>query len=209
MIETDSCSAHGTHCASVAAGHAFGVAKKATIVSVQVLGCDGIGLVSGVIDGLQWAVLDLAQHGGKGVAVMSLNGKFNSVLNDAVNNAVSHGLITVTAAGNEARDACVTSPASASDAIAVGATTATVPHASVPPIPICTPTILTRCLAAPCPCLRDVCRTIERGFLTTVSVWTSLLLVGRCVILAHTICAFMCTTLGGGDTRVCVQVLRF
>ncbi len=36
---SSSCSGHGTHCASTAAGYTYGVAKGATVVSVQVLSC--------------------------------------------------------------------------------------------------------------------------------------------------------------------------
>ena len=38
-----SCSGHGTHCASTAAGTTYGVAKEATIITVQVLSREGSG----------------------------------------------------------------------------------------------------------------------------------------------------------------------
>lgn len=38
-----SCSGHGTHCASTAAGTTYGVAKEAKIITVQVLSCQGSG----------------------------------------------------------------------------------------------------------------------------------------------------------------------
>lgn len=110
----------------MAIGATFGVAKRATVVPVQVLDCDGSGRVSGVIDGLQWAMRDAAQHGGNAVAVMSLNGGHSHILNFAVESAIANGLVTVTAAGNDAQDACLTSPASTYNAISVGATTTTV-----------------------------------------------------------------------------------
>lgn len=45
---------HGTHCAGLAAGQKFGVAKKANIIDVRVLRNDGYGRWSDVIAGLSW-----------------------------------------------------------------------------------------------------------------------------------------------------------
>lgn len=55
---TSSCNGHGTHCASTAAGYTYGVAKGATVVTVQVLSCAGSGSGAGVIAGINWAVDD-------------------------------------------------------------------------------------------------------------------------------------------------------
>lgn len=73
-INDGSCHFHGTHCAGTAAGTHMGVAKEAIIVSVQVLGCDGTGSISGIIEGIEWAVSDLANQpaGTRGVISMSL-----------------------------------------------------------------------------------------------------------------------------------------
>lgn len=43
---SDDCNGHGTHIASVAAGHIYGVAKAADIISVRVLDCNGAGSVT-------------------------------------------------------------------------------------------------------------------------------------------------------------------
>ena len=56
---------------------------------------------------------------------MSLGGSFSTTLNNAVNNAVSDGLIVTVAAGNEQQDACNVSPASAEEAFTVGSSTST------------------------------------------------------------------------------------
>ena len=49
VITDTACHSHGTHCASTAGGMTYGVAKGATIVTVQVLSCSGSGSSSGVI----------------------------------------------------------------------------------------------------------------------------------------------------------------
>ena len=47
---------HGTHCAGTALGTQYGVAKGATLHGVRVLGCDGGGTSTGVIQGMNWVV---------------------------------------------------------------------------------------------------------------------------------------------------------
>ena len=53
---------------------------------------------------------------------MSLGGNTSKALNDAVNRSIAKGVTYVVAAGNDNRDACRQSPASAAAAITVGAT---------------------------------------------------------------------------------------
>ncbi|BAS09783.1 extracellular serine proteinase [Arthrobacter sp. Hiyo4] len=48
------CNGHGTHVAGTAAGMTYGVAKTSTIVPVRALYCDGSGLSSDIIAGLDW-----------------------------------------------------------------------------------------------------------------------------------------------------------
>lgn len=118
---------HGTHCAGTIAGTKYGVAKKAEVVAVKVLGSDGSGTMSDVIGGVEWVVdshkKDL-KAGKKGsTANMSLGGGKSPSLDLAVNAAVNHGVHFAVAAGNENQDACNVSPAGASEPITVGATT--------------------------------------------------------------------------------------
>jgi PKD repeat protein len=54
---------------------------------------------------------------------MSVSGGFSQALNDAVQRGINAGVTFAVAAGNSASDACGYSPASASSAITVGATT--------------------------------------------------------------------------------------
>jgi subtilisin family serine protease len=116
---------HGTHTASTAVGREFGVAKKASVVAVKVLGSDGSGTNSQVIAGMEWAVNNAKSRGvtGKAVMNMSLGGSFSQALNDAAANVVKSGVFLAVAAGNEAENASNSSPASAPNACTVGAST--------------------------------------------------------------------------------------
>ncbi|KXN71760.1 subtilisin-like protein, partial [Conidiobolus coronatus NRRL 28638] len=110
---------HGTHCAGSAAGTIYGVAKKAKIIAVKVLGDKGGGFSSDIIAGVNWVVKN--KSGVKGnVISMRLAGGLNESLNTAVNDAVDQGVISIIAAGNYNKDACEYSPGSAKKAITVG-----------------------------------------------------------------------------------------
>jgi hypothetical protein len=120
---TSDCNGHGTHVASSAAGTTYGVANLATIVPVRVLDCEGAGSTSGVISGLNWIATNIQSTNNQAVVNMSLGGSFDSALNTAVRAIVNLGVPVVVAAGNDARDACYSSPASEPLAITVAAST--------------------------------------------------------------------------------------
>lgn len=116
---------HGTHVAGTIAGASHGVAKKAKIVAVKVLGDDGSGSTSKVISGIEWTIAHARSSGGgpgKSVVNMSLGGGYSNAINRAVQAATAQGLTFVVAAGNDGKDARNYSPASSPDAITVGAT---------------------------------------------------------------------------------------
>ncbi|KAK4610342.1 Subtilisin-like protease 2 [Fulvia fulva] len=115
---------HGTHCSGTAAGKTYGVAKKASIIGVKVLGSDGSGTNSGVLRGVEWAVNNAKESGhiDRTVLSMSLGGTFSQTTNDAIEQAVAEGAFISVAAGNDGEDASNSSPASAPGACTVGAT---------------------------------------------------------------------------------------
>jgi len=121
------CNGHGTHVAGTVGGSTYGVAKSAYLRAVRVLNCTGSGSNSGVIAGVDWVTNN---HISPSVANMSLGGAASSALDQAVTNSVNSGVTYVVAAGNENQDACNTSPARASGAYAVGATTSSDARAS-------------------------------------------------------------------------------
>ncbi|KAI5917238.1 peptidase S8/S53 domain-containing protein [Camillea tinctor] len=113
---------HGTHVAGTIGGSTYGVAKNANIVAVKVF--QGSSSTTAIIlDGYNWAVNDVRTNGrqSRSVLSLSLGGGFSSAFNNAVNSAYSAGVLSVIAAGNEAQDAANVSPASAANAITVGA----------------------------------------------------------------------------------------
>jgi len=129
---------HGSHCAGTIASRKYGVAKKAKVIAVKVLGSNGSGSMSDVVGGVAWAAGDAkakadaaraefrttgkTSHKGS-VANMSLGGGKSRALDISVNKAVDGGLHFAVAAGNDNRDACSFSPAASEKAITVGAST--------------------------------------------------------------------------------------
>lgn len=82
------CNGHGTHVASIAAGKVFGIAKKARIIPLKAVGCDGRGTISALIKALQVASELAESRGRKGVVNISLSAGYTVALNSAVCDAV-------------------------------------------------------------------------------------------------------------------------
>lgn len=110
---------HGTHCAGIAASDLYGVATQSKIVPVKVLANNGVGTITTVIRGIEWAVKDIKERGVCSVLSMSLGGGKSEIMNEAINKAYEDGVIAVVAAGNENEDACLYSPSSAEKAVTV------------------------------------------------------------------------------------------
>jgi serine protease AprX len=132
---------HGTHVAGIIAGQSLGVtplytggiAPGAQIVNVKVLGDDGVGLTSDVVDGINWVINNKAKYN---IRIMNLSlGHAISEpmaldpLCDAVMRAYQAGIVVVAAAGNAGKlpDGTpvlggIASPGNSPFAITVGAT---------------------------------------------------------------------------------------
>lgn len=126
FIDDDSdasdCNGHGTHLAATAAGSEYGVAKKADVVAVRVLDCDGSGTISGIVAGIDWVTQNASGTGNPAVANLALGGGVSQALDDAVASAVEAGVSYVVTAGNGSGDACQYSPARVPQALTVGGT---------------------------------------------------------------------------------------
>lgn len=109
------CDGHGTHVAgTLSAGDnasaVVGVAPGAPLTGVKVLGCDGMGSKSRVIEGIDWVTANAQRPA---VANMSLGGAASRSVDDAVKRSANGGVLYSVAAGNEGEDACNHSPARA------------------------------------------------------------------------------------------------
>lgn len=120
--DTTDCNGHGTHVAGTAVGTVYGVAKKATVHSVRVLGCNGSGSNAGVIAGVDWLAANAVKPA---VANMSLGGGDSDALDQAVKNVIASGVAMAVAAGNDSANACSGSPNKVPEAVTVGSTTNT------------------------------------------------------------------------------------
>jgi subtilisin family serine protease len=118
---TEDCFGHGSHVAGLVASKTFGVAKKATIVPIKVVDCNGATDTASELDGLNWIIAH-HQAGTPGVVNMSQAGPVDLALNAEISNLVDNGLFIVASAGNNGANACNYSPGGAHDAFTVGAT---------------------------------------------------------------------------------------
>ena len=139
---TDDTFGHGTHVAGIIAGqptsvtplYSGGIAPGANLINVLVLGDDGSGYVSDVINGIQWVIDHRLQYNIRVINLSLGHAVYEKCADDPlclkVNTAVQqYGLVVVAAAGNYGQTADghmilggITSPGNSPYAITVGAT---------------------------------------------------------------------------------------
>ncbi|KAI5963566.1 uncharacterized protein KGF55_002446 [Candida pseudojiufengensis] len=112
---------HGTHVAGLIGSATYGTSKNVDLIDVKALNSKGTASLSIIISALEFAVNHRLRSGKPGVTNLSFGAFQNDILNRAVEQASSTGMIFVVAAGNSNIDACLMSPASSSTAITVGA----------------------------------------------------------------------------------------
>jgi oryzin len=114
---------HGTHVSGTIGGTTYGVSKKVNLVGVKIFKASLRTLTSTALSGFNWTVADIIEkkRQDKAVVNLSVGGGKSTAFNTAVENAFKEGIITVAAAGNDGESASRFSPASAPNAVTVGA----------------------------------------------------------------------------------------
>jgi len=95
------CDGHGTHVSGTIGGTTHGVAKRVTLVPVQVFRCDGLDTDnSALLAGIDYVIKN--HTGGPAVANLSLGGpaKNNGAIDKAVNKMLTDKITVVVASGN-------------------------------------------------------------------------------------------------------------
>lgn len=89
---TFDCHGNGTRVAGLALDVAANLAADVTLHPVRVIGCDGRGLVSDLLAGVDWVT---ANHEKPALATLSLGGVSSRILDQAVGNSIAAGVVYV------------------------------------------------------------------------------------------------------------------
>ncbi|MBM7771666.1 subtilisin family serine protease [Actinokineospora baliensis] len=131
------CSGHGTHVAGTIGSKTYGVAKKAKLVSVRMLGesCGTSAPDSAGVKSIEWVTANAVKP-----AVVNASWTFDTanIGDDALAGMINAGIQMAVASGNSGADACSTGPAKYSALITVNATSANDARASFSNYGTCT-----------------------------------------------------------------------
>lgn len=111
----------GTFIAGVIGSKTHGVAKRANIIDVKVIGADGIGKLSRVLRGIDYVIKMKTQTNRPAVINMSFATVRNNLFNRAIQSVMNMDVPVVTGAGNQDTSACRTSPGSVPGVLVIGA----------------------------------------------------------------------------------------
>ncbi|MFT2016373.1 S8 family peptidase [Streptomyces sp. 796.1] len=119
---TTDCAGHGTFVASHIAGKTYGVAKKARVRAVRILGCDNSATTEQILDGMNWTAKNAPASSVVNMSIQSADGVADRAMDDAAKAMINKGLLLVFIAGNFGKGDCQNSPKDPRG-ITMGATT--------------------------------------------------------------------------------------
>ncbi|ODQ61521.1 hypothetical protein WICANDRAFT_27879 [Wickerhamomyces anomalus NRRL Y-366-8] len=111
---------HGSYMAGVIGSETYGVAKKSNLFDVKVTDKKGRTKLSAVIGALSLILADSKVTNRPTLVVVPLIMKKNAILNGAIESLVKEGIPVIVPAGNDGKQSCNYSPASAKGALTVG-----------------------------------------------------------------------------------------
>ncbi|WP_433328253.1 S8 family serine peptidase [Spirillospora sp. CA-294931] len=115
--DASDCFWHGSHVAGTIAGKTVGVAKKAKVVAVRSLNCNGSGPDSATVSAMEWVAKNATTPA---VVNLSLGMDTLGVGDEQIKAMAAKGIVVAVSAGNEGKDACGVSPARVPEALTVG-----------------------------------------------------------------------------------------
>jgi subtilisin family serine protease len=92
--------------AGTAVGTTYGIAKKANVVAVRVLNCQGSGFDDDFIAAFNWIRTNAQKPAVVNYSIGCTSRCTSQALESAVSNLISSGIQFVQAAGNSSDDAC-------------------------------------------------------------------------------------------------------
>ncbi len=105
--QTDDCHGHGTRMASIAAGSSLGSAPTANVRPVKILGCDGRGATSGVVQAFEWLY---SRYQRPAVLLLPFSGSKSRILDASLRSLLQKDMLAIVADGDSGSDACDVSP---------------------------------------------------------------------------------------------------
>ncbi len=112
------CYGHGTHVAGTIGSATYGVAKGVTLHSVRVLRCDGSGMISELLAGVNWVTANRINPAVVNISITASG--ISNTLDNAISSSIASGVTYAVAAGNFGSDSCSYSPARSPNALTVG-----------------------------------------------------------------------------------------
>lgn len=113
---SESCNRHGNIMAGLLVGKTHGFAKDSRVSVLDVVGCNGVVLLSDIIHVLE----EVERSEAPRILVFGVSGQYSRILNSVVDTISNNNVVVVAPAGNFHDQSCSYSPGSARSVISVG-----------------------------------------------------------------------------------------